>query len=975
MAVLTLLTLISSPPLVIFTASNSKNERDILRPTVSCSPWNHIYSGDSVTLQCDIGQNKNIDGYYFYWYKDNKELRQHQRKHKFTIQKANSYDTGVYECWSGSGERSHPLSLYVIYRDQHKVILQTPPDIVEGDSLDMRCHSSPGRNQEEDTTFYKDGAIIQSSGHILHLPNVKKSMSGIYRCQKTFPNEGLLKTEETFVFVQDLFTSPKIKAPSKIIEGDAMTVTCDTRRNPLREDTELQFIFYRNGQIVQNISSSTSSSTYRVRPAQLEDSGNYTCEVRTPSDTVMKMSDTSYISITAAVNNPHLMPSPNMAAVGDDIVLRCESSKGSLPIYYQFYHSHTLLGNITVHQKEAAELRVTITSLTMGGSYYCASYNDLQTQQQHSDVASVLVMEPVANITITTDKEGENFELGESLTFNCSVQRGTSISFFWLHNETMVEQRSEIYHLQDDGKVLYIPSLQYHHEGTYQCHANNELSANRTFSVQSEIRKVHILELSSIGRSIQWVMLGILLLLIILAVGLIFTYWDKIVSAGRCKKPPPTDTQQNNEDVDKPNTTPETEVVYENFRQQENIYEEDEGYTYITVRAVQAPPSCPAAATRENVTVLYSTVRSSGETIQIDPAFISHARIRYYLGPDLSVQQLQYDITSSAHEDLFQSKKLHIYPVLCTLIMGNSGDILRPTVSCSPWNHIYSGDSVTLQCDIGQNKNIDGYYFYWYKDNKELRQHQRKHKFTIQKANSYDTGVYECWSGSGERSHPLSLYVIYRDKDRPSVTFRPNYRSIFVGETMEMSCDLRSSTSPFQDYVWYKDIEELMIGQKYIIQRATVNDTGNYRYEKGRGANYPVRLDVYYQHKVILQTPPDIVEGDSLDMRCHSSPGRNEEKDTTFYKDGAIIQLSGHILHLPNVKKSMSGIYRCEKIIPNEGLLKTEETFVFVQGNREIFSLQGPHTTSSSEDPGRRIQNFVMGESLRRILEGTKSKV
>ncbi|KAM3920503.1 Fc receptor-like protein 2 [Leptodactylus fuscus] len=354
-------------------------------------------------------------------------------------------------------------------------------------------------------------------------------------------------------------------------------------------------------------------------------------------------------------------------------------------------------------------------------------------------------------------------------------------------------------------------------------------------------------------------------------------------------------------------------------------------------------------------------------------AFISHARIRYYLGPDLSVQQLQYDITSSAHEDLFQSKKLHIYPVLCTLIMGNSGDILRPTVSCSPWNHIYSGDSVTLQCDIGQNKNIDGYYFYWYKDNKELRQHQRKHKFTIQKANSYDTGVYECWSGSGERSHPLSLYVIYRDKDRPSVTFRPNYRSIFVGETMEMSCDLRSSTSPFQDYVWYKDIEELMIGQKYIIQRATVNDTGNYRYEKGRGANYPVRLDVYYQHKVILQTPPDIVEGDSLDMRCHSSPGRNEEKDTTFYKDGAIIQLSGHILHLPNVKKSMSGIYRCEKIIPNEGLLKTEETFVFVQEGHSMTLRCDTRRNPLREDTELQFIFYRNGQIVQNISSSTSS--
>lgn len=109
-----------------------------------------------------------------------------------------------------------------------------------------------------------------------------------------------------------------------------------------------------------------------------------------------------------------------------------------------------------------------------------------------------LPTEPVAGINITTDKEGEDFPLGESLMFTCSVQRGTSISFYWKHNETTVQQNSERYQLQDNRKVLYIPSLQYHHTGTYQCNAKNQLSVNGTLS---EVRHVNILELSQDGRT------------------------------------------------------------------------------------------------------------------------------------------------------------------------------------------------------------------------------------------------------------------------------------------------------------------------------------------------------------------------------------------------------------------------------------------------------------------------------------------
>ncbi|XP_040188596.1 Fc receptor-like A [Rana temporaria] len=95
--------------------------------------------------------------------------------------------------------------------------------------------------------------------------------------------------------------------PSRVIEGGEMTVTCDTR---LDGGTELHFAFYRDGRTVREFSTSDNyrdgrtvwgynvSDTYRVRSSQLEDSGNYTCEVRTTSNTVRKMSDGLHIQIT-----------------------------------------------------------------------------------------------------------------------------------------------------------------------------------------------------------------------------------------------------------------------------------------------------------------------------------------------------------------------------------------------------------------------------------------------------------------------------------------------------------------------------------------------------------------------------------------------------------------------------------------------------------------------------------------------------
>ncbi|CAI9580492.1 unnamed protein product, partial [Staurois parvus] len=102
-------------------------------------------------------------------------------------------------------------------------------------------------------------------------------------------------SDEFFLSVKELFSPPVINVtPSRVIEGGEMTVTCDTRLDPLRGGTELHFAFYRDGRTVRDFN---VSDTYRVRSAQLEDSGNYTCKVRTTSDTVRKRSDELHIQI------------------------------------------------------------------------------------------------------------------------------------------------------------------------------------------------------------------------------------------------------------------------------------------------------------------------------------------------------------------------------------------------------------------------------------------------------------------------------------------------------------------------------------------------------------------------------------------------------------------------------------------------------------------------------------------------------
>ncbi|XP_040188556.1 high affinity immunoglobulin gamma Fc receptor I-like [Rana temporaria] len=91
----------------------------------------------------------------------------------------------------------------------------------------------------------------------------------------------------------ELFSKPEIEMiPVSVSEGNQMILKCNTI--VIRNNTELQFAFYKN---IQKIQEFNSSHQYVVSSAHLEDSGNYYCEVRTLTRNVKKKSEELNVDI------------------------------------------------------------------------------------------------------------------------------------------------------------------------------------------------------------------------------------------------------------------------------------------------------------------------------------------------------------------------------------------------------------------------------------------------------------------------------------------------------------------------------------------------------------------------------------------------------------------------------------------------------------------------------------------------------
>ncbi|XP_077330543.1 uncharacterized protein LOC143973516 [Lithobates pipiens] len=277
------LTTITYTYIAATTISYTENAGTI--PVTFTPDWNKLLTGDNITMTCN-GQND----WTYQWLKNDMLVAEGQT---FTITSAQVEHSGIYQCWA-SHAHSLPFRLEV---SDGPLILQTPIFVYRGRNINIKCHSRPEYSVRR-TTFYRDIYLIYgpfSDRSIIFLDG-NYDRSGTYGCVKELSrDEYVTHTDEVSLHVRDLFSKPNITTmlyPKT--EGDNMTLICDTSLSPMRQGTELQFAFYRDGLEVHKFS---SSHQYEVQSAQPKDSGNYSCEVRTPTNSVIKRSEELYIQI------------------------------------------------------------------------------------------------------------------------------------------------------------------------------------------------------------------------------------------------------------------------------------------------------------------------------------------------------------------------------------------------------------------------------------------------------------------------------------------------------------------------------------------------------------------------------------------------------------------------------------------------------------------------------------------------------
>ncbi|XP_077850209.1 high affinity immunoglobulin gamma Fc receptor I isoform X8 [Macaca mulatta] len=158
----------------------------------------------------------------------------------------------------------------------------------EGEPLALRCHAWKDK-LVYNVLYYQNGKAFKFFYRNSQLTILKTNIShnGAYHCS------GMGKHRYTSagvsVTVKELFPAPVLNASvtSPLLEGNLVTLSCETKLLLQRPGLQLYFSFYMGSKTLRG---RNTSSEYQILTARREDSGFYWCEATTEDGNVLKRS-------------------------------------------------------------------------------------------------------------------------------------------------------------------------------------------------------------------------------------------------------------------------------------------------------------------------------------------------------------------------------------------------------------------------------------------------------------------------------------------------------------------------------------------------------------------------------------------------------------------------------------------------------------------------------------------------------------
>ncbi|XP_053360124.1 Fc receptor-like protein 2 [Clarias gariepinus] len=349
------------------------------QPTLSVNPQNPVYTGDTVTLTCELNQGT---GWGFHWNRKNQQNLGTEQEHTNTLKlTANNAGETVYQCFA---RRHNPWAnryryydteysneVTITARERPKAVLSVSPQswLTEGDSVTLNCEVT---DSSTDWTFswyreahHRDGLIQIHSNHnsIMYVELLSDSSrgsggsytlspaalkhTGVYVCRGE-RGEPALHTQ--YSNLQPLWITGESPPVSLIINpnrtqhftGHSLSLSCEDQRH----STGWTVRRYTHSGVVTGCPGSVTGSTCKISSLLRSHTGAYWCESESGKNS-------NPVNITVYDRYVILESSVHPVTEGHPLTLRCLDRKSSI-LRADFYKDGTVLqtqttGEMIIH--------------------------------------------------------------------------------------------------------------------------------------------------------------------------------------------------------------------------------------------------------------------------------------------------------------------------------------------------------------------------------------------------------------------------------------------------------------------------------------------------------------------------------------------------------------------------------------------------------------------------------------------------
>ncbi|XP_039515316.1 Fc receptor-like protein 5 isoform X2 [Pimephales promelas] len=443
------------------------------KPTLTVKPQSSVFTGDTVTLSCDVGRST---GWTFLWWKDAHWESSYYTRTK-TISSVRVSDGGPYWCRAQRGnyntENSNAIQITVSERP--KPVVKVKPDVrvFRGERVTLTCDIQEtgvwtySWYKDQDNSSRTDQIYHSAGQHQIYIiTSVDSSHAGLYRCRgtQTETQQHSEISDGVTLTVSDLPTSTMTVTPDgPVFTGESVNLKCVINS----DHSNWRYEWYKDSVKLQKSDRYTvNRDTVTIRRATESDQGQYWCKGRRYG---RPNSSTSSSAVSLSVKDlqpkPELTSDPAGAALtGNTVTLTCRMNlTRDWDIYW---YKHTL--NPETEKTQTHSYSLKIDSVSDGGQYWCrAGRGKPVYYTQYSDALWVNVtVSPKAVVTVRPD---ERVFRGETVTLRCDIKWAgdTEWTYRWEIEGTNDRYKNTV--SRTSTQELIISSVDLSHSGEYTC--------------------------------------------------------------------------------------------------------------------------------------------------------------------------------------------------------------------------------------------------------------------------------------------------------------------------------------------------------------------------------------------------------------------------------------------------------------------------------------------------------------------------